>query len=154
MKLFANEAALENELAAFTNLYRQRIGIVSEDVPLISNLDVWINIALIRQYHQNLSGEAAQEEVMGYLCRYQLEMIAHKRIHALTDEQRFRVMLLRAAMVADAVIVIDRPFKLLPALQDSRFIDDSLHIIADLYDNSCVFDYLWFKERYRISDAA
>ncbi|PKN60336.1 MAG: hypothetical protein CVU53_03585 [Deltaproteobacteria bacterium HGW-Deltaproteobacteria-11] len=154
MKLFANEAALENELAAFTNLYRQRIGIVSEDVPLISNLDVWINIALIRQYHQNLSGEAAQEEVMGYLCRYQLEMIAHKRIHALTDEQRFRVMLLRAAMVADAVIVIDRPFKLLPALQDSRFIDDSLHIVADLYDNSCVFDYLWFKERYRISDAA
>ena len=154
MKLYADEAALENELAAFTNLYRQRIGIVSEDVPLISNLDVWINIALIRQYHQNLSGEAAQEEVMGYLHRYQLEMIAHKRTHALTAEQRFRVMLLRAAMVADAVVVIDRPFKLLPALQDSRFIDDSLHIIADLYDKSCVFDYLWLKERYRISDVA
>ncbi len=154
MKLFAGEAALESELATFSNRYRQRIGMVSEDVPLISNLDIWINIALIRQYHQNLSGEAAQEEAIGYLHRYQLDTIAHKRTHALTAEQRFRVMLLRAAMVADAVIVIDRPFKLLPALQDSRFIDDSLQIIADLYDKSCVFDYLWFKERYRMSDAA
>ena len=154
MKLFASEAALESELEAFSILYRQRIGMVSEVVPLISNLDVWINIALIRQYHQNLSNESAQEEVMGYLRRYQLELIAHKRIFALTDEQRFRVMLLRAAMVADAVVVIDRPFKLLPALKESDFIYDSLHIIADLYDKSCVFDYLWFKERYRISDAA
>ena len=154
MKFFASEAALESELAAFTSLNRRRFGMVSEDVPLISNLDVWINIALIRQYHQNLSGEAAQKEVMEYLRRYQLERIAHKRTHALTDEQRFRVMLLRAAMVADAVVVIDRPFKLLPALKDSRFIVDSLHIIADLYHKSYVFDYLWFEERYRISDAA
>jgi ABC-type nitrate/sulfonate/bicarbonate transport system ATPase subunit len=127
---------------------------VSEDVPLISNLDVWINIALIRQYHQNLASEAAHEEVMGYLRRYQLEEIAAKRNPALTHEQRFRVMLLRAAMVSQAVIVIDRPFMLLPALQDSRFIDESLHIIEDLYESSHVFDYLWFKDRYRIDDAA
>lgn len=133
-------------------LYGQRIGMVSDDVPLISNLDVWINIALIRQYHQNLSGPAAQTEVLGYLRRYGLESIAFKRTHALTDEQRFRVMLLRAAMVADAVVVIDRPSKLLPALQDSRFIYDSLQVISDLYDMSCLFDYLWFKERYRTGD--
>jgi hypothetical protein len=63
-------------------------------------------------------------------------------------------MLLRAAMVANAVIIVDRPFKLLPALKDSRFIYDSLHAIADLYDRSFVFDYLWFKDRYRINDAA
>lgn len=154
MKFFASESALESELAAFTNLYRHRIGMVSEDVPLISNLDVWINIALIKQYHQHLSGKAAQNEVMGYLRRYQLETMAHKRTSVLTDVQRFHVMLLRAAMVADAVVVIDRPFKLLPALKDSRFIVNSLHIIADLYHKSYVFDYLWFEERYRISDAA
>jgi ABC-type nitrate/sulfonate/bicarbonate transport system ATPase subunit len=127
---------------------------VSEDVPLISNLDVWINIALIKQYHQNLSRDAAEGEVMGYLHRYGLEMIAHKRNPALTAEQRFRVMLLRAAMVTEAIVVIDRPFRLLPALQDSRFVYDSLHIIADLYDKCYVFDYLWFKDRYRINDGA
>jgi ABC-type Fe3+/spermidine/putrescine transport system ATPase subunit len=127
---------------------------VSEDVPLISNLDVWINIALIKQYHQNLTSEAAHEEVMGYLRRYQIEEIANKRNPALTHEQRFQVMLLRAAMVEQAIIIIDRPFMLLPALQDSGFIYESLHIIADLYENSHVFDYLWFKDRYRVDDAA
>jgi hypothetical protein len=71
-------------------------------VPLISNLDVWINIALIKQYHQNLSRNAAEREVLGYLRRYGLEVIAYKRNPALTAEQRFRVMLLRAAMVSSS----------------------------------------------------
>jgi ABC-type lipoprotein export system ATPase subunit len=141
-------------LATFAKLYPKRIGMVSEDVPLISNLDVWINIALIKQYHQNLPRETAEEEVMGYLRRYGLEKIANKRNPALTDEQRFRVMLLRAVMVAEAVVVIDRPFKLLPELQDSRFIYDSLAVIDDLYVNSHIFDYVWFKDRYRINDAS
>jgi ABC-type uncharacterized transport system YnjBCD ATPase subunit len=127
---------------------------ISEDAPLISNLDVWINIALIKQYHQNLSSEAAKVEAMGRLRRYSLEEIAGKRNPALTHEQRFQVMLLRASMVSQAVIVIDRPFMLLPAHSDSRFIDESLSAIADLYESSHVFDYLWFKDRYRIEDHA
>ena len=127
---------------------------VSEDVPLISNLDVWINIALIKQYHQNQPRETAKAEVMRYLSRYGLKKIANKRTPALTDEQRFCVMLLRAVMVADAIIIIDRPFKLLPELQDSLFIYDSLNTIDDLYENSYIFDYIWFKDRYRINDAS
>ena len=127
---------------------------VSEDVPLISNLDVWINIALIKQYHQNQPHEAAREEVMGYLRRYGLEKIANKRSPALTDEQRFCIMLLRAVMVAEAIVIIDRPFKLLPELQDSLFIYDSLAIIYELYYKSFIFDYIWFKDRYRINDAS
>jgi ABC-type nitrate/sulfonate/bicarbonate transport system ATPase subunit len=91
---------------------------------------------------------------MGYLRRYQLDTVAYKRNPALTAEQRFRVMLLRATMVAKAVVVIDRPFRLMPALQDSRFIDDSLHLISDLYERSYIFDYIWFKDRYRTKDAA
>jgi len=62
-------------------------------------------------------------------------------------------MLLRAAMVADAIIVIDRPFKILPELQNSQFIFDSIRVIDDLYRESHIFDYIWFKGRYRIIDA-
>ena len=129
------------------------LGLVSLDVPLISNLDVWINIALIRQYHRNLSRKAAEKEVRGYLRRFHLEKIAHKRSPALTNQERFRVMLLRAAMVDDAKIVIDRPFKIMPELQDSRFIFDSIGVIDDLYRVSFIFDYCWFQDRYRMNDA-
>jgi ABC-type lipoprotein export system ATPase subunit len=154
LRLFESEDALERELEAFTVLHRQHLGMVSADVPLISNLDVWINIALIQQYQRNLPPATAREDALLYLRRYQLEMIAGKRNPALTDEQRFLVMLLRAAMVKEAFIVIDRPFKLLPEMQDSRFIFDSLKIIDDLYKECYIFDYVWFKDRYRMSDAA
>jgi hypothetical protein len=62
-------------------------------------------------------------------------------------------MLLRAAMVVDAILVIDRPFKILPELQNSQFIFDSIRVIDDLYRESRIFDYIWFKDRYRIIDA-
>jgi ABC-type lipoprotein export system ATPase subunit len=153
LKFFNSEDSLEKELNDFAIKNKKNLGLVSLDVPLISNLDVWINIALIRQYHQNLPPEEAEKEVVRYLQRYHLEKIAHKRSSALTDEERFCVMLLRAAMVADAIIVIDRPFKILPELQNSQFIFDSIRVIDDLYRESRIFDYIWFKDRYRIIDA-
>lgn len=153
MKFFNSEDSLEKELNDFAIKNKKNLGLVSLDVPLISNLDVWINIALIRQYHQNLQTEEAEKEVVRYLQRYHLEKIAHRRSSALTDEERFCVMLLRAAMVADAIIVIDRPFKILPELQNSQFIFDSIRVIDDLYRESRIFDYIWFKDRYRIIDA-
>jgi ABC-type lipopolysaccharide export system ATPase subunit len=153
LKFCDSEDSLEKELNDFAVKNKEGLGLVSLDVPLISNLDVWINIALIRQYHQNLPPEEAEKEVVRYLQRYHLEKIAHRRSSALTDEERFCVMLLRAAMVADAIIVIDRPFKILPELQNSQFIFDSIRVIDDLYRESHIFDYIWFKGRYRIIDA-
>jgi ABC-type lipoprotein export system ATPase subunit len=153
LKFFDSEDSLEKELNDFAIKNKKNLGLVSLDVPLISNLDIWINIALIRQYHQNLPPEEAEKEVVRYLQRYHLEKIAHRRSSALTDEERFCVMLLRAAMVADAIIVIDRPFKILPELQNSQFIFDSIRVIDDLYRESRIFDYIWFKDRYRIIDA-
>jgi ABC-type lipoprotein export system ATPase subunit len=153
LKFFNSEDSLEKELNDFAIKNKKNLGLVSLDVPLISNLDVWINIALIRQYHQNLPPEEAEKEVVRYLQRYHLEKIAHRRGSVLTDEERFCVMLLRAAMVVDAIIVIDRPFKILPELQNSQFIFDSIRVIDDLYRESRIFDYIWFKDRYRIIDA-
>lgn len=152
MKFFNSEDSLEKELNDFAIKNKENLGLVSLDVPLISNLDVWINIALIRQYHQNLPPEEAEKEVVRYLQRYHLEKIAHRRSSVLTDEERFCVMLLRAAMVVDAILVIDRPFKILPELQNSQFIFDSIRVIDDLYRESRIFDYIWFKDRYRIID--
>ncbi len=130
------------------------MGMVSLDIPLISNLDVWLNIALIRMYHRNQSQGEAEKEVTGYLDRYDLGRIAYSRSSALTDRERFCVMLLRAAMVADAAILIDRPFRIIPELDDGRFVFESIRVIEDLFRSSMIFDYIWFKDRYGSSDAA
>jgi ABC-type nitrate/sulfonate/bicarbonate transport system ATPase subunit len=115
-------------------LHKARLGMVSAQAPLISNLDAWLNVALIRQYHENLPRDRARREVLASLDRFGMGAIADRRISSLEDQERFCIMLLRAAMVKRAVLVIDRPFQIMPDLQDARYVGRSLKWIDDLYD--------------------
>jgi len=144
---------LDKELSDFTANNKQNLGLISLNAPLISNLDVWVNIALIKQYHENLSKKTAKGLALHYLQRYRMEYIANKRNYALTHKERFIVMLLRAAMVKDALIVLDRPFMIIPDVQNDRFIYDALQLINDSFKECRIFDYTWFKDRYGIINA-
>lgn len=107
-----------------------------------------MNISLIKEYHENMPKKAAQELAFDGLQRLGLGHIVYKRNPALTPEERFCVMLLRAAMVQDAMIVIDRPFKIIPHLKDIRYITIALKKIDDLYSNCHIYDYKWMEEKY------
>jgi ABC-type lipoprotein export system ATPase subunit len=152
LKLFSSIEALDEGLADMAREAGRQLGIVSSNVPLISNLYAWSNIALISQYHQQLSSEKAKDIVLQRLQRYGLEKIADKRNPALSEEERFCVMLLRAAMIPDALIVIDRPFKIMTDLKDISFIYEALDKIDDLYTRCYIFDYTWDKNRYGMTD--
>ena len=121
---------------------------VSVDVPLISNQDVWMNIALIPQYHENMPRFQAEDLVLNALRRLDLLHIAYKRNPSLTAEERFCVFLLRAAMVRNALVIIDRPFKIVPNLKDSDFIFQTLKKIDDFYVTCYIYDYKWMAEKY------
>jgi len=148
LKVFPSEEALEKSLREFAGDNRTHLGLVSLDIPLISNLSVLHNIALIKEYHHHLSRKEAEHLVLDYLDRLNLAETAFKRNPALTYEERFCVMLLRAVMVEDNVVVIDRPFKIMPDLQDGRFIAQVLHTVDDLLHNCYIFDYIWNQGRY------
>jgi len=121
---------------------------VSVDVPLISNQDVYMNIALIKQYHENMPRREAERLAVEYLKRLDLGHIAHKRNPALSPEERFCAMLLRAAMVKDAMILIDQPFKIISHLKNTQFITAALKKIDDLYVSCHIYDYQWLEEKY------
>jgi ABC-type nitrate/sulfonate/bicarbonate transport system ATPase subunit len=118
------------------------------DIPLISNQEVWLNIALIKQYHENMPKEESEHLVLNTLQRLGLARIAYKRNPALSDEERFGAMLLRAAMVREALIIIDRPFKIMPHLKDVNYIFQALEKIEDLYSSCHIYDYKWMAEKY------
>lgn len=134
--------------------HRSHLGLVSLEVPLISNLPVWSNIALIRQYHENMPWEEAKTLVLDLLQRFGMAATAEKRNPSLTAQERFCIMLIRAAMVRDAVVVLDRPFRIFPDLPDGRFFTDSLRKVDDLIAEAHIFDYNWEKERYGTNDDA
>ncbi len=134
--------------------HRSHLGLVSLEVPLISNLPVWSNIALIRQYHENMPWEEAKTLALDLLQRFGMAATAEKRNSSLIAEERFCIMLIRAAMVRDAVVVLDRPFRILPDLQNGRFFTDALRKVDDLIAEAHIFDYNWEKERYGATDDA
>ena len=148
MRLYSGEELLDRELCEIMAQEKHRLGLVSENVPLISNLSVLSNIALIKQYHGRLSVRAAENVVRTLLEKLQLGDIAAKRNPGLSDVQRFCVMILRAVMVEDAIVVIDRPYKIMPDLDDAGFIRGVLGTVNDLYRECHIFDYLWNEERY------
>ena len=132
--------------------HKPRLGLVSLEAPLISNLAVWSNIALIRQYHQNMPKHEARTFTEDLLRRLGMVSIAEKRNPALTTEERFCAMLLRASMVRDAILVLDRPFNILTNLRDGHFIMETLRKVDDLIAETYIFDYSWEKERYGGAD--
>ena len=154
MNFFESDEKLERELNNFSASQRPHLAPVSPDVPLISNLSISGNIALIRQYHQNLPWDKAKAMSHDLLSRFDLMGIAEKRNPSLTQDERFIVMLLRAATVPEAILVLDRPFRILTAHRDGRFLAEALRKIEDLIATAHIFDYIWQKERYRIIDDA
>ncbi len=124
------------------------LGMVSLEAPLISNLSVLDNIALIRQYHQHLPRRQAEDLGREYLRKLHMEDLAGKRNSVLLEEQRFCVMVLRAVMVEEAVLVLDRPFKMMPDLPDARFVYDVIRTVEEHYQECHIFDYLWNEGRY------
>jgi len=92
--------------------------------------------------------QGAERLSLEYLGRLGIAEIVHKRNPALTHEERFCVMLLRAAMVHEAMILIDRPFLIVPHLKDVQFITDALKKIDDLYISCHIYDYKWMKDKY------
>jgi ABC-type lipopolysaccharide export system ATPase subunit len=121
---------------------------VSIDVPLISNQDVWMNIALIKQYHENLPRHNAEQLAFNALQRLGLAHIAYKRNPSLTHEERFCVMLLRAVMVRDAAVLIDRPYKIIPNLKDIDYVYQTLKKIDDFFITCHIYDYQWMADKY------
>jgi len=148
LNLFESEFALTEAFRNFAETNRHRAAPVSVDIPLISNQDVWMNIALIKQYHENMPRSQAENLVLNALQRLDLANIARKRNPSLTNEERFCVFLLRACMVQDALIIIDRPFKIIPHLKNSDFIFQTLKKIDDLYVTCHIYDYKWMAEKY------
>jgi ABC-type lipopolysaccharide export system ATPase subunit len=121
---------------------------ISLDIPLISNQDVWMNIALIKQYHENISRTEAEKIALDALKCLGLIHLAHKRNPSLTSEEKFCVMLLRAVMVRDALVMIDRPFKIIPHLKDINYIFQMLKEIDDFYVTCHIYDYNWMAGKY------
>jgi len=79
LNFFESETDLDQGLQKIMETSGRQAAPVSMDVPLISNQYAWMNIALIKQYHENMPIAQVEQIVFSALRRLDLEHVAYKR---------------------------------------------------------------------------
>lgn len=92
------------------NELRARCGVLLAGVALISNLNVFDNLALPLRYHQNLTDAVIHGRVMAALERAEAVKLAQLRPAQLRREQRSVLGLVRATISNPQVVVLEEPF--------------------------------------------
>lgn len=121
---------------------------MSVDLPLRGNLSVLENIALGRQYRDDLTYASAAREGLALLDMLGFAGIAAYRDPDLDGGQRFVAKLLRAYILTPPLILIDRPQVLLPDLPAIPFLADCLGRLAGAADCCRIVEYPWNKPLY------
>jgi len=145
---YPDEPALEEERERHVFAIGDGMGIVSPLYPLISNLSVLQNVALIKEYHARWPRKKAEGVTWAYLEKMGMVEIGNKRNPALSPKERFVAMVLRAAFMEGELVVIDRPFVLMPAVNTADFVINTLQVVEDLFNQGIILDYVWNTDRY------
>ena len=140
----------EAELKARSEAIRaeQRVGFVSPDIPLLSNLSVYDNISLVPRYLTTEKDEAIRAEIEKLLSLLEISDSVNKKTFQLDSETIFKVKLLRALMLKDSITVIDRPFVMLSTAADIKPIVKMLDTLALDGKKVIFFDFEWNKSKY------
>ena len=140
----------EAELKARSEAIRaeQRVGFVSPDIPLLSNLSVYDNISLVPRYLTTEKDETIRAEIEKLLSLLEISDSVNKKTFQLDSETIFKVKLLRALMLKDSITVIDRPFVMLSTAADIKPIVKMLDTLALDGKKVIFFDFEWNKSKY------
>lgn len=102
-----------NELTDYLDKVQlDKQAIISQQTPLLSNLNICENISLILEAHQGLKVQQAEHITNDKLKQLEQESIAEKRVHECDDLQRFAAQLIRADFLNSGSIFINQPFHL------------------------------------------
>ncbi len=133
---------------------RQLIGehaqaiLVSENLPLRSNLSVLENITVVLQYRTNTYIGEANETAWKLLTQVGYDGCAEQRDPDLTCEERFVAKLLRAIVLAPPIILIDRPAQMLPDTNYPVFLNTLLLALEGRFEQCWILDYAWNAPLY------
>jgi len=106
--------------------------LISVNTPLIANLDMLENIAIIHEVHKHKSIKEAQFEALEYLNKIAKADIGLKRMHQINEVEMFYVMVARAMMSEPDTVVLINP---LAILNHVEFLAIAMKNLAILNDN-------------------
>lgn len=106
------------------------------------------NISLIKEVHELLSTEKAQEQASEYLAKIGLSHIGLNRLNQCSAIEVFYVMLIRAFMTKEMNVIIVTPFFLIKNLRDIEAVFENINIL-NKHKTITVLDNITNESHYR-----
>ena len=125
-----------------------RAAMVSDELPLRSNLSVQENITVVLQFRTNSYIGEANDIAWDLLKLVDRTDCAQRRDPELSTEERFIAKLLRAVVMTPPIILIDRPAQLLPDTNYPFFLNRTLLALAGKFEQCLILDYAWNAPLY------
>lgn len=119
-----------------------KYGIISKNIPLISNLSLLENIEVVIYYHHG-----NRSLLDGYIDAVEMNGKMQKREPDISNEERFCAMHLRAISYSRKILFF-RPFSLLTDHKDILFANKIFDATRQAIDEITIFDFEWNKQRY------
>ncbi len=108
------------------------------------------NIALIKEVHEHMPIELAQEEAKEALKKVELENIAFNRLNQCNSYEVFCVCLIRALMTKEMNIIIISPFHLIDNLRNIQTIVSTIQKLQ-VKKNILILDTISNETHYKES---
>lgn len=122
---------------------------ISHDTPLISNLDIKENIALIKEVHEKKDRLEAEDEAVLMLEKLNLKHIANLRKSSCSDFEILCGMVVRAFMCKENRIVIKMPFGIDNSLNDIDKLFEKIYKLNGIIEKKVIiFDLDSNRYRY------
>ena len=111
-----------DELMSMAIQSQGETGIIGDEFPLISNLDILENITLGIMYSRNISLEYARAMILPSIKALQMETIMHRSKAMLSKEEIIRSQILRCIASGNSIMLLPSP--------TPRAADSALHAAA------------------------
>ena len=105
--------------------------LISVETPLLRDLSVLENIALMLEYHKSYSISKAQQAVLKLMERSQTVGIKDKMVHELSKRDILIAKYLRAYVSSFDIILIVKPFSMLDNIDDIEVLFELFNIFND-----------------------
>jgi len=122
--------------------------LISTETPLISNLNMNENIALIKEVHKHLQIKEAEDIATKYLNKINLSKIGLLRLSQCKPIEIFYVMYIRALMMPEKNLVIVSPFNIIRNVKNMQDVIENLAILND-DKNILIIDTITNESRYK-----
>lgn len=141
-----SENALKARSAALCE--ERNTGLVSPDIPLLSNLSVYDNIALVSRYLTDEKDKEIRNVILKQLDLLDIRGLKFEKPFLLDSKTVFKVKLLRALRVKESLTIIDRPFVMLNNIADITPVTKMLKTLGEYIGEVVFFDFEWNKSKY------